>query len=379
MRYLPSKAVTSLRYTVDESPEGYTLSLWKQVPEGMVASAVEGEISNLKEQSYRPNYHLVRDLWGNSYFVEEEADEEELLRDALSKLDIKAINRKIARSLFQEYEIDLNHRGDELTVSSRKDGISKAFEIGCQIDDVKITGCRLNEKQDYGVLQISLIKSRECRGQTNDLARLIQWSQLQPTPEDEAQKDEESLKAAEAKQADIDAKREAEMRARIEAQIAAKLEAERQVHEAEERKKIELQRIQEEEKKRVELQRAQEEERKQKEAVLKRRIANEEKDQESRRLKQQQLEEKKAKLIEKQRAKRIRAEKVKAASPPKTVTININFGNDDSPMHDSDEVAVHSLKRHQSPVLEDVDDAEICRFNESLSKSPKEPPIVEEI
>ncbi|QLQ80094.1 hypothetical protein HG537_0D00940 [Torulaspora globosa] len=376
LRYMPSRASASLRYTVNESPEGYTLSLWKEVPEGMVASVVESEVIKLKEESYRPNYHLVRDMWGNSYFLEEEADEEELMREAFSKLNMKTVSRKVARSLFQEYEIDLNHRGDELTITSHKDGVSKAFEIGCQIDDVKVVGCKLNETLEYGILQIALVKSDECRGKTDSLARLIQWSQSQSAGNsegDDAEINERSRRAAEAEaqEAANKARREAEIRAKIEAQLAAKLEAEKETRKAEEqRKKKEQQRIEEEE-------------RKQREAELRRRIAKEESEkqaeEEARRLKEQQLKERKAFLIEQQRAKRLRSEQAKSTSSPKTVTININFGSDDNNERQDTKGQSDNLKRYQSPILEDVDDAEIQRFNESLSRSPQGSPIVEEI
>ncbi|QLL32996.1 hypothetical protein HG536_0D05180 [Torulaspora globosa] len=376
LRYMPSRASASLRYTVDESPEGYTLSLWKEVPDGLVAGAVESEVVKLKEESYRPNYHLVRDMWGNSYFLEEEADEEELMREAFSRLNMKTVSRKVARSLFQEYEIDLNHRGDELTVTSHKDGVSKAFEIGCRIDDVKVVGCKLNETLEYGILQIALVKSDECRGKTDNLARLIQWSQSQSTGNSEEEESQESEKArraaeAEAQEAADKAIEEADIRAKVEAQVAAKLEAEIEARKAEEQRKKEEQ------------QRNEEKERKQREAELRRRIAEEEREkrvkEEARRLKEQQLKEKKAFLIEQQRAKRLRSEQAKTASSPKTVTININFGNDDSNEREDTKERSDSLRRYQSPILEDVDDAEIQRFNESLSRSPQGSPILEEI
>lgn len=370
VRYMPSKASTSLRYTVEESPEGYTLSLWKKVPEGMVTSAVDTQITKLKEDSYRPNYHLVRDMWGNSYFVEEEADEEELLRNALSKLNMKAINRKVARSLFQEYEIDLNHRGDELTVSSRRDGVSKAFEIGCQIDDVKVVGCKLNESLEYGVLQIALVKSDDCKGQTNDLAKLIQWTQGQSAEESDKEEVCQMARASAEAEAEhnaaSNARREAEIRAKIEAQIAAKLEAEMEARKAEEQQRAR----EEERRERI----AQENERRQ-------RIAKEEQQrkdrEEAKRLKAQELKEKKAFLIEQKRAERLIAAQRKSPSP-NTVTININFGNDDNGC-DSYESGSCGLKRYQSPILEDVEDAEVERFNKSLSKSPQGSRILEEI
>lgn len=373
LRYMPSRASASLRYTVDESPEGYTLSLWKEVPEGMVAGAVENEVAKIKEEIYRPNYHLVRDMWGNSYFLEEEADEEELMREAFSKLNMKTVSRKVARSLFQEYEIDLNHRGDELTVTSHKDGVSKAFEIGCQIEDVKVVGCKLNETLEYGILQIALVKSVECRGKTDNLARLIQWSQSQSAGKSEEKDAEEArrIAEAEAQEAAAKASREAEIRAKIEAQLAAKLEAEMEARKAEEQRKKEEQ------------QRFEEEKRRQREVELRKRIAKEESEkraqEEARRLKEQQLKERKAFLIEQQRAKRLRSEQATSASSPKTVTININFGSDDSNERQDTKGQSDSVRSYQSPILEDVDDAEIQRFNESLSRSPLGSPIVEEI
>lgn len=382
--YMPSTSLTSLRYTVDESPDGYTLLLSKKVPKGMISEAVNQQIAELKEELYRPTYHLVRDLWGNPYFVEEEADEESLLRSALSRLDMPAISRKIARSLFQEYEIDLNHRGDQLTVSSRKDGITKSFEIGSCIEDIRVAGCKLDESQEFGVLKIELMKSDESKGQSNDFAKLIQWSQSKASEQrEEEEKAEESRKAAEKAQA----KREARAKAKAEAQLKAELEAEAQAEaqrEAEAKREFEAQlraRFEAEAlARKKEAQREELEAKKQQE--LKRRIAREEEEkrmrelarleEEERSFHKQQLKEKKAFLVEQKRAKRLRAEQKKASQSPKTVTININFGNEQ-------EDEEHSLKRYQSPVLEDVDDEETRRFNESLSRSPRGSSILEDV
>lgn len=398
--YMPSASLTSLKYTVDESPEGYTLWLSKKVPRGMIAEAVNEQISHLKEESYRPTYHLVRDLWGNPYFVEEEADEESLLREALSKLDMKAINHKIARNLFQEYEIDLNHRGDQLTVSSRRDGITKSFEIGSCIEDIRVTGCKLDDKQEYAVLRIELIKSDECKGQSSDLAKLIQWSQSQAIKqraEEEKEKEAEEVAAAEAKakaeaqlvaklKAEAQAKREAEAKEKAEAELKAKLVAEAQAkREAETKKKVEAElkaklEAEAQAKREVEAKREFEAQLRAKfeaEAARRERRRVQEllrQEEEEKRFHEQELKERKAFLIGQQRAKRLRAER-KASHSPKTVTININFGNEDS-MNENEE---HQLKRIQSPVLEDVDDEETERFNESLSRSPRGSSIIEDV
>lgn len=365
---MPSASLTSLRYTVDESPDGYTLWLSKKVPRGMIADAVNEQIAQLKEDLYRPTYHLVRDVWGNSYFVEEEADEESLLREALSKLDMKAIYRKIARNLFQEYEIDLNHRGDQLTVTSRKDGITKSFEIGSTIEDIRVTGCKLDESQEHAVLRIELIKSDGCKGKSDDLANLIQWSQSEEKSqrEEEEKKEIEAKSAAEAKAkvaAEAKAKMEAELKKQFESQLRAKFEADQEARRQEKLREEKIKRQHE----------------------LKRRIAREEEEkrnreharqeEEERKFYQQQLKERKAFLVEQQRAKRLRAEQKKAPQSPKTVTININFGNDESAVEDDQ----NSLKRYQSPVLEDVDDEETERFNESLSRSPRGSSIIEDV
>lgn len=331
--------------------------------------------------------------------MEEEADEESLLREALSKLDMKAINHKIARNLFQEYEIDLNHRGDQLTVSSRKDGITKSFEIGSCIEDIRVTGCKLDDKQEYAVLRIELIKSDECKGQSSDLTNLIQWSQSQAIKqraEEEKEKEAEEVAAAEAKekakaqllaelQAEAQAKREAEAKEKAEAELKAKLEAEAQAKREAETKKVEA-----ELKARLEAEaqaKREDEAKREFEAQLRAKFEAEaarrerrrvqellRREEEEKRFHEQELKERKAFLIEQQRAKRLRAER-KASHSPKTVTININFGNEDS-MHENEE---HQLKRIQSPVLEDVDDEETERFNESLSRSPRGSSIIEDV
>ena len=197
-----------LRYALAETPNGYTLSLSKRIPYELFSKYVNEKLGELKENHYRPTYHVVQDFFGNQYYVEDEADEDALLRSALKDLDFRAIGKKIAKDLFQDYEIELNHRGDELSILSKKDKIFKEFSLDQVFEDVFVIGCGVENIDDgsrekYALLKIGLVKHEEeiSEGGINEPKMPIIESKIDESHDDvnmsESLEEEEAEKAKE--------------------------------------------------------------------------------------------------------------------------------------------------------------------------------------
>lgn len=147
-----------LRYKVTETERGYVLSLHKKLPKDLLRNEINYELSMLKDQLYRPTYHYCG-FFGD--LVEEEADEDSLTDQAISKLNVDTICRRVARQAFKNYKIELNHRGDELSITSRADGVAKEFDLGVAIDDLEVMGCYLDESYSHAVWKILLVKETD--------------------------------------------------------------------------------------------------------------------------------------------------------------------------------------------------------------------------
>ncbi|GAV51403.1 hypothetical protein ZYGR_0AD05860 [Zygosaccharomyces rouxii] len=150
------RAPVPLRYKVTETDRGYVLSLHKKLPRDHLRHEINHELSVLKDQLYRPTYHYCG-LFGE--LVEEQADENSLTNQAMSKLNVDAICRRVARQAFKDYKIELSQRGDELSIISHADGVAKEFDLGVNIDDLEVIGCQLDESYSHAVWNILLVKN----------------------------------------------------------------------------------------------------------------------------------------------------------------------------------------------------------------------------
>lgn len=133
---------TSIRYTIESVGDtGYELKLYKKIPSGMLEAAVKKTANELVDKLYAPNYHVVEDIFGRQYYVEEEMDPQQLRNKVFSSIDMNDIKKKLARKLFHDYGVELNHRGDEVTINSTNDGIHQEFNFEKELDDIKIKSC----------------------------------------------------------------------------------------------------------------------------------------------------------------------------------------------------------------------------------------------
>ncbi|CCC70848.1 hypothetical protein NCAS_0F03640 [Naumovozyma castellii] len=151
----PSK---ELKYSVAKTNSGYILSILKSVPKRILSREIHKQLLELREQYYRPVYQIVEDFAGNQLYMEETPDEDALLESVLPHLNMSLIRKRITRELFQDYELELNHRGDEINVRSARDNISKDFELDAVFDDAKLLGFNMIENNEFAVMKIELLE-----------------------------------------------------------------------------------------------------------------------------------------------------------------------------------------------------------------------------
>ncbi|CAI4063611.1 hypothetical protein SUVZ_07G3730 [Saccharomyces uvarum] len=351
-----------LKYALSETPNGYNLSLYKHIPYSLFSKYVNEKLGELKENHYRPTYHVVEDFFGNQYYVEDEFDENALLRSALKDLDFKAIGKKIAKDLFQDYEIELNHRGDELSILSKKDNISKDFCLDEVFEDVFVIGCGVENIDDdssdkYALLKIGLVKHERKNVLLNSRQpKMLQNKVTQEQPQEEVRTFYSSPQKEEEEEEEI-----AEPSLIKDEQIKRWIEEERLMQE--ESKQVKREKLAKEN---------QERQKKEKQAKLKA---------------------KKEFLIKNQKARRAEKKKEQESNQSSTSKIGVRHNTSNTDVKESDNESINSesemnsdssitsntLKKHVSPILEDVEDEETDRYNELLTRSPRGKSIIEDI
>ncbi|CAI4062581.1 hypothetical protein SKDZ_07G3840 [Saccharomyces kudriavzevii ZP591] len=350
----------TLKYALTTTPNGYTLSLYKQVPYELISKYVNEKLDELKESHYRPTYHVVQDFFGNQYYVEDEVDENALFRSALKELEFKAIGKKIAKDLFQDYEIELNHRGDELSILSKRDNIFKDFCLDQVFEDVFVISCGIENMDDdsrdkYALLKIGLVRQER----KNITPNASQQKVLLNEPKEQPQEDINTCQSFPEQEEVVEPE--------------TSLLKEEQI-----KKWIEEERIMQEESRKAE---------KQKLAVES--VKRQKKE------KQAKLKAKKESLIKRQKSKRAEQKKIPESNSSTFSEIKTNFKdnnintdfaqsdnesiNSESDRNSDSSMSSNALKNFVSPVLEDVEDEEVDRYNESLSRSPKGNSIIEDM
>ncbi|CAI4063090.1 hypothetical protein N7582_002294 [Saccharomyces uvarum] len=349
-----------LKYALSETSNGYNLSLYKHIPYSLFSKYVNEKLGELKENHYRPTYHVVEDFFGNQYYVEDEVDEKALLRSALEDLDFKAIGKKIAKDLFQDYEIELNHRGDELSILSKKDNISKDFCLDEVFEDVFVIGCGVENIDDdssdkYALLKIGLVKHERKNVLLNSKQpEMLQNEVTQEQPQEEVRTFYSSPQNEEGEEM-------AEPSLTKDEQIKRWVEEERLMQEESRQAK--------------------------KEKLAK---ANQERQKKE---KQAKLKAKKESLLKRQKARRAEQKKEQESNQSSTSKDGVRHNTNNTDVTESDNASTNSesemdsdfsitsntLKKHVSPILEEIEDEEIDRYNELLTRSPRGNSIIEDI
>ena len=360
--------------TTEKTTKGLLLTFKKQLPSSLYYQAIEEQYYKIR-QNLKPTCHVVTDFFGNQYYVANQLNEQ----DIIDQIDRNAIGRKLAKGMFQDYSLELSHDGAKLTVSSKRDNIDETLRFGSLIADFHVVGCGV-VNDDTAVLKIDVIfESKE----------LLEAKYQQEEQEDEKKKlteikeaerisrlkQERIRKQNEAKRIVLEKERhrklvkamKAKARKELRERLALEMEQKwKQKHEEELKKK------------------QQEEERIKREKTL-----------------QEHIEYQKSLVEEEQRRKQekcqqealLAEEKEKKVQSNNIVNTNNNFHSDNnirdyessleqstsSDTEGSESDTSRPLRRYSSPVLEEVEDNEMRRYNESLNKSPHGFSIIEDI
>lgn len=367
-----------VKMTTSKIANGLTLTFSKPLSTSTYHSAIESEYYKIK-QNQQPTYKVVTDFFGNQYYVANQLTEQEII----DQIDINAIGRKLAKESFQDYSLELSHDGSSLLVSSQRDNIDESLQFDTTIADFHVAGCGVIN-DDTAILKINVIfdtmESLEAKYQQQEeqeeKRRLLAIKQAQRIAECKQAKLRET---EESKRAALEKERlriVAENKRRAAAHLQAKQEHEMKLAREREAK---LKQQQQQAKEEQERQRqAQEEQERERQEQMKRE-----------KLLQEQIEYQRSLVEEEQRMRAKKAQEAKAKSN-NIVNISIDFkdgqhdGYESSSVEsdsasDNDSDISHPLRRYSSPpVLEDVEDEEMGRYNDSLDKSPRGTSIIED-
>ncbi|CCD23626.1 Cur1p NDAI_0B05940 [Naumovozyma dairenensis CBS 421] len=157
---------TSLSYSLNQKDDESTmvLSLMKRIPKHIFTNSINEKIKDLKEQNYNPTYNIIEDSFGNQYYMEvgiTPKEDELLTKRIMNKLDISAMEKQIVKDSFKDYQLELNHRGDELRIQSCKDQIAQDLDLPHEFDDFNILEFKIdndneNDSYDLAILKIGL-------------------------------------------------------------------------------------------------------------------------------------------------------------------------------------------------------------------------------
>ncbi|SCU88455.1 LANO_0D02146g1_1 [Lachancea nothofagi CBS 11611] len=381
----------SVNFDITEENDQYVVSIYKQVSENLLSDAVCRYLQKLKE-TRAPTYHVVRDFFGNEYYVEDEQDEAAFVREAMANLDMASIQRQAAKNSFKDYEIILNHRGDELVLSSRRDNIYKEFALGVEFEDICVNGFEM-VSENVAALRIGIKKPIQKAAILPLESRMIGCDNATRKAvvlrDESAQREAAERKAAERKAAEREvAQREAAQRKVAEEEAAHRMLVLQQEVAHREAVMREAKRLQEEALKAAEETRARELHMQKKAEKAAKKAA----DHAAKNKRKHAIAEKKAFLIEEKKKRRDEeAREMSASSNTHTpsrsssaspVVININFAapTGSEPQVPQKQVSQQLQKtrgRSHSPVLEDVDDEEVDRYRKSFERSPRGSSIID--
>lgn len=355
----------SINYTLVEKESSYVLTLQKRLARDALVDAVYNSIS-----LSTPKYRMVQDFFGNSFYVKEDGPQQP------TEEEIAVIGRKLARKEFQDYEIELNHLGNELKINSDKDKISKVFAFSeTTIDDFDILKCGIDDTDEqYVVLKLKLTKT-PMKNQSGDLANLIQWAEGSKSTDAQLQQQEQQIRLEkqrhEQEQKKIRKEQDRVRKAKLEQEKAKRLE------------QIRLRKIEEEKAKRLEQAKKEEEENRVREQAeqLEREKADslrrEQQLQEWRALELQMRQEQEA--AEKERKLNEKKASSSATSYSNNTPIKININFNEKPHDDASASKVQRKSTSTGPILENVEDAEEDRYRSQLDRTPNGTSIIEDI
>ncbi|CCK68518.1 Btn2p KNAG_0B00700 [Huiozyma naganishii CBS 8797] len=371
----------SMRLVTKEVEGGLLLTFQKQFDPEIYRAAVIRELQKLRD-SVEPTYRAVTDFFGRQYYVANEISEHELLQ----KIDFPLLERQIAKQLFQDYSLELSHDGSNLAVSSKRDKLEETLQFEFPAEDIRVVGCGVlddttaflrvavdskNNELENTMKAVQRENERIAREEQEEAAQRIrerkqakQQQEQRLKKESEAREKRERIRVEKEKQSRL-------RRAKQDRQLKEKhLEQQQKLeqHKLEQQRQLEQQQREEE----LQLQKARDDEERREKLLM-----------EQREYQRQLVEEEQ----QQQRKKLQASEAQPATSSAESVTepihrIDINFGGHTSsrPASPSNSaISETPRRRRSSPVLEDVDDDEISRYNRLKGRLPTGSAVVEDV
>jgi len=435
-----------VRFTTDATKEGLLLTLKKPLSNTKAYKLeLQKRILDIKNKYAQvPKYSLVSDVWGNQYYVDVTANIQEKMVEELNSIDMSNISRRLSKESFGDYELELNHDGSVLNITSKKDSIDKNLQFGGILQDFYVKTCTV-EDESVAVLKIAIVLDRSSIvTSTTDLAsedcldNLINWAQESASKEKAVQQKRydqlvgcsamNDCKKIQKKkdQEERSKKEQLEKTRRVEIKKQKKLEQlklrrERELAVQKEREAYETKLVEEQRRKVKEMVRqqvlaerqkaeqlaaakqneiaavaaaaAKEEARKHRIAVIEQQrlesaakelaqrqkaaeLAKQRAIEESERLKREQVileqQQYQKQLVEEERQRKA-AQLLAASQATPVISHTDNESDVDDDDYDMDidsesENGSTTLRKHSSPLLEEVNDEEVDRYNDSVSQ-----------
>lgn len=393
----PSSASPSsaTRFTIQPVNGGAILTMKKRIPASRFKTAVQRRLNEIRESySKRPSYKVVTDIFGNRYYVDNREQLRAQMSQEMQNIDTKPIARQVSKSAFKDYELELEYSGLVLHVRSGNDAVDREFEFGGVIEDFSLAGCTM-ESDDVAVLRIKVTLQSENSNNDNNQEE-VKRVEIRGKPE--AEHKQKSTKAATTTTttttaSKVDGKVQKSQKVspssshrvnsnepkKIRRHNADHVKAKKLAEQAAAAEKARLERVQqeqEEKRRQEEHQRlAKEEERKKREQLLKEQAEY-----------QRQLVEEERQLRAERQRRAMAAMAMAVAATAERSAVN----SSDSDVSDAESVSSvgddewkagtgPALSKTVSPVLEDVEDEEMERYNESVRRNSGSRSIIEDI
>ena len=390
MRF-PSSSTT--RFTIQPVNGGAILTMKKRIPASRFKAAVQRRLNEIRESySKRPSYKLVTDIFGNRYYVDNREQLRAQMAQEMQSIDTKPIARQVSKSAFKDYELELEYSGVVLHVRSHNDAVDREFEFGGVIEDFSLAGCTM-ESDDIAVLRIKVTLQRS--DESSDSQEKVKKVEIRDKRE--VEHEEKSTKTATTttattSKADDKVQKSQKVSPSSSPRVksnepkkirrcnADKIKAKKLAEQAAAMEKARLKRLQQQQQ-----QQQEEEKEKKRRQEEQERLAKEEE-----RIKREQLLKEQAEyqrqLVEEER--QLRAERQRRAVAMAAASSAVN--SSDSEMSDAESIssvgddalrtsAGPALSKTVSPVLEDVEDEEMERYNESVRRNSGSRSIIEDI
>ena len=390
----PASPSSATRFTIQPVNGGAILTMKKRIPASRFKTAVQRRLNEIRESySKRPSYKVVTDIFGNRYYVDNREQLRAQMSQEMQNIDTKPIARQVSKSAFKDYELELEYSGLVLRVRSGNDAVDREFEFGGVIEDFSLAGCTM-ESDDVAVLRIKVTLQSENSNSNNNQEEVKRVEIRDKSEVEHKQKSTKAATTTTTTTSKVDGKVQKSQKVspasshrvnsnepkKIRRHNADHIKAKKLAEQAAAAEKARLERIQQQQQEEVEKKRRQEEQQ---------RLAKEEERKKREQLLKEQAEYQRQ-LVEEERQLRAERQRRAMAAAAAATAESSAVNSSDSDVSDAESVSSvgddewktgtgPALSKTVSPVLEDVEDEEMERYNESVRRNSGSRSIIEDI